>query len=112
MPSNYPQVIDKGVEIFQIETRNPHFHEEKGVEHLNEMLELSLGTIYSSDICPNDLKASIIEQLRQVTGKKARRMDFRRGYHIMEPINTIDISELEKGLKDKAVTLLKHGGLR
>jgi mannosyl-3-phosphoglycerate synthase len=112
MPSNYPQVIDKGVEIFQIETRNPHFHEEKGVEHLNEMLELSLGTIYSSDICPNDLKASIIEQLRQVTGKKARKMDFRRGCHIMEPINTIDISELEKGLKDKAVTLLKHGGLR
>jgi hypothetical protein len=47
-----------------------------------------------------------------VTGKKARKMDFRRGCHIMEPINTIDISELEKGLKDKAVTLLKHGGLR
>ena len=112
MPSNYPQVIDKGVEIFQIETRNPHFHEEKGAEHLNEMLELSLGTIYSSDICPDDLRASIIDQLRQATGKNARKADFRRRCHIMEPINTIDMSEFEKGVKDKAVTLVKHGGLR
>ncbi|HUG97096.1 MAG TPA: mannosyl-3-phosphoglycerate synthase, partial [Nitrososphaera sp.] len=34
MPSEYPQIVEKGVEVFQIETRNPHFHEDKGMTHL------------------------------------------------------------------------------
>jgi len=112
LPSSYPQVIEKGVEIFQIETRNPHFHEEKGAAHLNEMLEASLGIIHSSVICPNELKLSIIDQLKQANSSYGRRPDFRKKYHVIEPINTISMPEFEKGVKDKANTFLRHGGLR
>lgn len=112
LPSSYPQVIEKGVEIFQIETRNPHFHEEKGAAHLNEMLEASLGIIHSSAICPNELKLSIIDQLKQANSSYGRRPDFRKKYHVIEPINTISMPEFEKGVKDKANTFLRHGGLR
>jgi mannosyl-3-phosphoglycerate synthase len=112
LPSSYPQVIDKGVEIFQIETRNPHFHEEKGPAHLNEMLEASLAAICNSDICPEDLKESIADQLRHSNGRSTKRIDFRKKHRIMEPINTIKMDDFEKGVRDKAASFLRHGGLK
>ncbi len=111
LPSNYPQVIDKGVEIFQIETRNPHFHEEKGVAHLNEMLESSLATIFRSDICSQELREAILDVLRK-DGSSSKKLDFKKKDRLMEPINTIDMPEFEKGVRDKAETFLKLGGLR
>jgi mannosyl-3-phosphoglycerate synthase len=61
-PTEHKEVIEKGVDIFQIETRNPHFHAEKGEEHLKELLLKSLSTIYHSDLCDKNIK----EQIRQV----------------------------------------------
>ncbi len=52
-----------GIEILQIETRNPHLHEEKGQEHIHEMLHASLGAIYHSPICTDDLKEVILKEL-------------------------------------------------
>ncbi len=112
LPSDYPQVMDKGVEIFQIETRNPHFHEDKGAVHLDEMLEASLGAIQNSAICAEDLKVNILEQLKEKGFRRLKKSSFERKYRIMEPINTIDMSNLEKGIREKADTFLKHGGLR
>jgi mannosyl-3-phosphoglycerate synthase len=54
-----------GVELFQIETRNPHLHEEKGEEHLKDMLLPGLGTIYHSSLCEDVTKAKIIDELRR-----------------------------------------------
>ena len=39
--------MEQGVEIFQIETRNPHFHEERGEDHVKEMLLDSTSAISS-----------------------------------------------------------------
>lgn len=55
-------LMDSGVEIFQIETRNPHFHDEKGQEHVNEMLEQSLNAIAESALCPDSVKEEIYQQ--------------------------------------------------
>jgi mannosyl-3-phosphoglycerate synthase len=111
LPSAYPRVMDKGVEIFQIETRNPHFHEEKGSAHLNEMVEASLGVIQNSAICPDELRKMISEQLRQKDEKSSMKNHAKK-YRIMDPINTIDISDFEKGVKEKAENVVKYGGLR
>jgi mannosyl-3-phosphoglycerate synthase len=109
LPSAYPKVMDKGVEIFQIETRNPHFHEDKGVAHLNEMVQASLEVIERSAICPDELRKSIEQQLgREEKGSKRSQKKF----HIMDPINTIDIESFEKGVREKSDTLQKFGGLR
>jgi len=103
VPSKYPKIVEKGVEIFQIETRNPHFHEDKGAAHLNEMLEASLATIFGSRVCPRELRKSLLDQLKQLTKKK---------YHVLEPINTIPMPDFERGVMEKAETLQKVGRLK
>jgi len=109
VPSEYPQIVEKGVEVFQIETRNPHFHEDKGMAHLNEMLEASLATIFGSKICTPDLKEILHDQLRHVTKK---RIDYGKKYHMLKPINTVDMPEFEKGLREKADTFMRIGRLK
>jgi mannosyl-3-phosphoglycerate synthase len=109
VPSDYPQIVDKGVEIFQIETRNPHFHEDKGMAHLNEMLEASLATIFESKICPPDLQDALHDQLKHITKKKT---DYGKKYYMLEPINTIHMPEFEKGIREKADSFLKIGRLK
>lgn len=54
-------MMDEGAEIFQVETRNPHFHDEKGPEHIEEMMRQSLNVIYDSPLCPDSLR----EEIRQ-----------------------------------------------
>ena len=64
VPTENQEAMDKGIEVMQIETRNPHFHEEKGDIHLKEMFNESLGCIYHSKICHPRLREKIIEELR------------------------------------------------
>lgn len=64
IPTVNQDAMDKGVEIMQVETRNPHFHEDKGDDHLKEMVVGSLGSIYHSKICPPKIREKILEALR------------------------------------------------
>lgn len=66
IPSRFPEVMKSGVEVFQIQSRNPHFHDfGKGDDHLNEMIEGSLSVIYNAVICPPFLRKQILEELRR-----------------------------------------------
>src|SRR5919199_1397862 len=64
IPTVNQDAMDKGIEIMQVETRNPHFHEDKGDDHLKEMAIGSLGSIYHSKICPPKVREKILEALR------------------------------------------------
>jgi mannosyl-3-phosphoglycerate synthase len=57
--TRYPEVIKSGVEIFQIETRNPHFHENKGNDHVQGMRLQALNTLYHSPICTDPVRDEI-----------------------------------------------------
>jgi len=63
LPTNHTKAIGAGIDIFQIETRNPHLHEEKGEEHIREMLLDAMGTIYHSPLCNKDIKQRILTEL-------------------------------------------------
>jgi len=64
LPASDEQVTEKGVEIIQTETINPHIHAEKGDDHiLQEMLMPSLSVIYHSPLCDDSTRESIKEQL-------------------------------------------------
>src|SRR5919199_2096399 len=63
IPTVHQDAMDKGIEIMQVETRNPHFHEDRGEDHLKEMVVASLSSIYHSKICPPKLREKIIEAL-------------------------------------------------
>ena len=63
LPTADRTVAKRGVEIFQMESRNPHFHEERGTGHLRSMLLQGLSTIYHSPLCDEQTKRIIIRQL-------------------------------------------------
>lgn len=64
--------LDEGVEIFQVETRNPHFHDEKGQDHVQIMLEQSLEVIGQSPLCPEGLRNEIRQQLHREDGSRKK----------------------------------------
>ncbi|MEO9294682.1 MAG: mannosyl-3-phosphoglycerate synthase [Nitrososphaera sp.] len=112
VPSKFSNIIEKGVEIFQIETRNPHFHEDKGKHHLNDMLEASLGIIAGSRICPSDLREAVTDQIAQLGDRSAKKIDYRKKYPLIEPINTVPMDEFAKAVREDAQTFCRHGGLK
>ena len=64
MPLAQPTAARHGIEIFQIETRNPHLHEEKGIKHLKqEMLLPGLAAIYHSRLCVDSCRENIAREL-------------------------------------------------
>jgi mannosyl-3-phosphoglycerate synthase len=63
LPTRNLKIMEQGIDIFQIETRNPHLHEEKGDEHIRKMLLLAMSTIYHSPLCGEELKQMILAEL-------------------------------------------------
>lgn len=64
-----PQALREKVTICQIESRNPHMHESKGDDHVEDMIDASLSVIYHSPLCPELLKREIMENVRQRRGE-------------------------------------------
>ena len=60
-----PADMRRPVKISQIESRNPHLHEGKGDEHVEDMIAASLSTIYHSKLCPDSLREEIEDDLRR-----------------------------------------------
>jgi len=98
------EVASKGVEIFQIEPRNPHVHEERGTEHINEMLLKSLSTIYHSKLCDKDLRKQILNELR-VRGILKEEEEPPK-ISTMKPIRNINAEKVLKILEEKAESLI------
>jgi mannosyl-3-phosphoglycerate synthase len=57
-------VAEKGIDIIQTETINPHIHEERSEEHLiQDMLVPSLSVIYHNPLCEDTTRQSITKHL-------------------------------------------------
>ena len=63
LPTAHQAAARQGIEIFQIESRNPYLHEERGRIHLRQMLLPSLSVIYYSPLCDARLKEEIVSGL-------------------------------------------------
>jgi mannosyl-3-phosphoglycerate synthase len=104
LPTENQEAMDKGIEISQVETRNPHFHEEKGDDHIKEMFFGSLGCIYHSKICPPRLREKIIEELRNRTMlEEGQEIDTLRK---ISPFNKIDMRQFANILHERASSLI------
>lgn len=87
------------VEVFQIETRNPHFHENKGDEHISGMLYESLNVINNSKICNTEMTKDIknhLVMLQQKMNTSNLKPNGNNNDHIMAPINTIPIDKFSE----------------
>jgi mannosyl-3-phosphoglycerate synthase len=105
IPTQNQEAMDKGVEVMQVETRNPHFHEDKGEDHLKEMVLASLGSVYHSKICPPKLREKITEAL-QGRGMLDEGQTEPPANAIIEPFRDVDVKFLAKVLS-KAATYVQ-----
>ncbi|AEA47006.1 mannosyl-3-phosphoglycerate synthase [Archaeoglobus veneficus] len=102
----YSEATSAGIEVFQIETLNPHIHEEKGEKHVKDMLHDSLSTIYHSRLSDRQLKSKILEELKANNvlkeGEKPRKNI------TIPPIKEIDVNSFMKILEEYSETLVKY----
>ena len=100
----YPDAEAAGIEIFQIETLNPHIHEEKGRKHIKNMLLGSLGTIYNSKLCNDYVRSKVLEELGDIldTWEKPPEVT------VMPPIGRIDADRFMNVLEGKSETLVRY----
>jgi mannosyl-3-phosphoglycerate synthase len=98
IPTVNQDAMDKGVEIMQVETRNPHFHEDKGDDHLKEMVVGSLGSIYHSKICPPKVREKILEALRSKNMLEENQQQEPPVPPKIEPFKDIDVRQFAKVL--------------
>ncbi len=103
--SKREDVYEQGIEVFQIETLNPHLHEDKGKEHVRNMLLSSLGTIYHSKLATKDLKERILYELK-LHGLLEEGQEPPKP-RVMPPVEGIDVGEWMKVLEDETETLLR-----
>src|SRR4051812_19016341 len=98
IPTAHQDAMDKGVEVMQVETRNPHFHEDKGEDHLKEMMVASMGSIYHSKICPPKLREKILEALRSKNMLEENQQQEPPAPLKIEPFKDIDVRKFAKVL--------------
>jgi mannosyl-3-phosphoglycerate synthase len=67
LDSPHPEVMERSVAVTQIETRNPHFHDDKGDLHVQEMRLQALNALYHSAVCPPSVRADILNFLTSQT---------------------------------------------
>lgn len=63
LDSSHPEVMERSVLVTQIETRNPHFHDNKGELHVRDMRLQALNVIYHSAVCLPSVRADVLEFL-------------------------------------------------
>jgi mannosyl-3-phosphoglycerate synthase len=115
--ANSSDIIEKGIEIFQIESRNPHFHEEKGADHLAGMMADSLLAINNSKICNTELTKDIknhlmLLQVKQNYDASSKVSNYQskkkhQRHRIMEPIKIIPMDEFAELVLKNSKTLTK-----
>ncbi len=98
----YTDAVNAGIEIFQIETLNPHIHEEKGEEHIKNMLLGSLSTIYNSKLCNDYVRQKVLEELVDILERWEKPPEM----FIMPPIGDIDAVKFANSLSIHSDTFL------
>lgn len=90
---------EEGIGIFQIESRNPHLHEEKGVDHLREMLRDGLGAVYHSPLCEEEGTRELI--LDELARQDALEPDEEPPKPLMfSPFKNADLTRFQSALEE------------
>jgi mannosyl-3-phosphoglycerate synthase len=93
--SPLPQLMKECIEIYQIESRNPHLHEAGGHEHIEQMQHMAMQVLYHSPICPKDLKKEIRREAvrKNFISKDKEHLDSPTYFPPLSAINTEDFLE-------------------
>jgi len=98
--TKFKEAVREGIKIYQIETLNPHLHEEKGRAHIIEMIAASLGSIYHSRVADQELRVRIVGELDDFGLKQEPPKP-----RIIPPIVGVDANRFFDVLQSSAQTL-------
>jgi mannosyl-3-phosphoglycerate synthase len=108
--SPYPKAMKRGIELYQIESRNPHFHDSGDLEHVDEMSYVAMQVIYHSALCYEPLKKDLLNEM-------VRRKYIEKGKIPPRParikeLESIDLESFYKDIKDgPCAKLIEEGKL-
>lgn len=75
-------VAEHPVEVYQIESRNPHLHDAaKGEEHIDGMTYAAMQVIYHSSVCPKTLKKELLNDMRNLAVSNGKKQPPKVGYY-------------------------------
>ena len=96
-----------GVVLSQIGTCNPHFHDNKGDEHVQSMRFQALNVLYHSPVCPPALRTEILDFLiLQGALEPGQAPPVERIY---PPVGTLALDRLYDGLSTEATSFRQFG---
>lgn len=108
--SPFPEAMKKGIELYQIESRNPHFHDSGNLEHVDEMRYVAMQVIYHSALCYEPLRKDLLSEM-------VRRKYIEKGKIPPRPacikeLDSIDLESFYKDIKDgPCAKLIEEGKL-
>lgn len=106
--SPLPEIMKRSVEVYQIESRNPHLHEAGDEKHIDEMSNIAMQSIYHSAVCPEDLKKEILAMM--IEQKLLAKSQQPPKPHRFPALSTIDTEKFAEELDCSAFAhLLKQG---
>lgn len=63
--SPHPEAMEDKIEVYQIESRNPHLHEAGDEAHIDEMRFQAMQVIYHSAVCPDALREELRREMAE-----------------------------------------------
>jgi mannosyl-3-phosphoglycerate synthase len=99
------ELILERVDVFQVESRNPHMHDtEKGEAHIDEMTYAASQVIHDSPICPAKLKKTLRREMRAMNERLERKPPGPIRYY--GPLGELDIAAFAKALGQRPYSSL------
>jgi mannosyl-3-phosphoglycerate synthase len=102
LESQHADVMASSVKIRQIETRNPHFHDNKGEGHVADMRLQALNVLYHSEVCLPSVRAAIREFLSAQGGLGPDGEPPRE--RVYPPVGALALDQLLDVLSSEALT--------
>jgi mannosyl-3-phosphoglycerate synthase len=104
-----PEIMKQGIDLFQIESRNPHLHEAGEDEHVQSMSYLAMQVIYHSSVCPKSLKRDIKQECKK-SGFVKEKEDVVRP-HYFPALNSIDVKKFQATVEPTSYARLAEEGV-
>jgi len=108
LESTSADVMASSVPVLQIETRNPHFHDNKGDEHVQSMRMQALNVLYHSPVTLPSVRQAIVEFMVEQGALGIGQEPPRE--RVYPPVGTLDLDLLYDALDAEALSFRQPDG--
>jgi mannosyl-3-phosphoglycerate synthase len=97
LETTVPDVMRHKIEVYQVESRNPHLHEVGDDSHIDDMHYKALQVVYHSPICPASLRKELLASM-VASGYLAPNSKPAKPRYF-PPLSTIDLARFKNAIK-------------